>query len=277
MLSATEEESKVKVSLVQMNSQNDKAANLATAVSMVNEVVQKERSDLVVLPEYFAFLGDSPAEMHDSGETFPGGEVYSTLSELAKKNGITLHAGSIVEREGNRFYNTTLVFGPDGGEVARYRKMHLFDVDTPNGVSYRESDSVARGEEVVTYKAGDVTVGCAICYDIRFPELFRALRDKGADVVVLPAAFTLATGKDHWEVLARARAIETQTYFLAVGQTGTHASGKKACWGHSMVIDPWGHMIAQCSDGVGITSASLNLAYTSTVRANVPVANHHVL
>lgn len=267
----------MKVSLVQMNSQNDKELNLATAVSLVDQVVEKEKPDLVVLPEYFAFLGDTPAEMHGSGEVFPGGEIYSTLSALAKKHSITLHAGSIVEQEGNRFYNSTLVFGPDGSQIARYRKMHLFDVDTPNGTSYRESDSVARGEEVVTYKVGDVTVGCGICYDIRFPELFRALRDKGADVIVLPAAFTLATGKDHWEVLARARAIETQTYFLAVGQTGTHAGGKKACWGHSMVIDPWGHMIAQCSDGVGTTSASLNLDYTATVRANVPVANHHVL
>lgn len=267
----------MKVSLVQMNSQNDKALNIETAIKMVDDVVKNEQPDLVVLPEYFAFLGDSPAEMHESGEVFPDGEIYATFSGLAKKHGITLHAGSIVEREGNRFYNATLVFGPDGKQIARYRKMHLFDVDTPNGISYRESDSVARGEEVVTYKVGDKTVGCAICYDIRFPELFRALRDKGADVIVLPAAFTLMTGKDHWEVLARARAIETQTYFLAVGQTGTHGALKKACWGHSMVIDPWGHMIAQSSDGVGTTSATLNFDYTSTVRANVPVANHHVL
>ncbi len=140
-----------------------------------------------------------------------------------------------------------------------------------------KSDSVARGEEVVTYKVGDKTVGCGICYDIRFPELFRALRDKGADVIVLPAAFTLMTGKDHWEVLARARAVETQTYFLAVGQIGTHAGGKKACWGHSMVIDPWGHIVAQCSDSVGTAGAVLDFDYSAKVRANVPVANHHVL
>ncbi|MBB4403651.1 nitrilase [Agrobacterium tumefaciens] len=215
--------------------------------------------------------------MHESGEEFPGGEIYSLLSDLARKHAITLHAGSIVEKEGNRFYNSTLVFGPDGKQIARYRKIHLFDVDTPNGISYRESDSVARGEEVVTYKVGDRTVGCGICYDIRFPELFRALRDKGADVIVLPAAFTLMTGKDHWEVLARARAVETQTYFLAVGQIGTHAGGKKACWGHSMVIDPWGHIVAQCSDTVGTAGAVLDFDYSAKVRANVPVANHHVL
>lgn len=267
----------MKVSLVQMNSRNDKAENLKVAAGLIEKTVEEDKPDLVVLPEYFAFLGDGPAEMHGSGEEFPGGEIYRLLSGLANKHAITLHAGSIVEKEGNRFYNTTLVFGPDGNQIARYRKIHLFDVDTPNGVSYRESDSVARGEEVITYKVRDKTVGCAICYDIRFPELFRALRDKGADVVVLPAAFTLMTGKDHWEVLARARAIETQTYFLAVGQIGTHAGGKKACWGHSMVIDPWGHMVAQCSDRVGIASASLDFDYSAKVRADVPVANHHVL
>lgn len=267
----------MKVSLVQINSQDDKPRNIARAVELVEQVHRAEKPDLIALPEYFAFLGDGPAQMHGSGETLPEGETYKTLSGLARKLGVTLHAGSIVEQDGNRFYNTTLVFGPDGSQIARYRKMHLFDVETPNGIVYRESDSVARGEEVVTYKVGDVTIGCAICYDIRFPELFRALRDQGADVIVLPAAFTLATGKDHWEVLARARAIETQTWFLAPAQIGTHAGGKKACWGHSMVIDPWGHVVARCSDGEGVTSATLDFAYTGTVRANLPVAQHHVL
>ncbi|BDA83648.1 carbon-nitrogen hydrolase [Aureimonas sp. SA4125] len=267
----------MKVSLIQMNSQGDLAGNIETAVSLVEKAVAADSPSLVVLPEYFAYLGEGAKNMHGSGEVFPGGPIYTALADLARRLEITLHAGSIVEREGNQHYNTTLVFGPDGAEIARYRKMHLFDVDTPNGISYRESDSVGRGEQVVTYKVGDITVGCAICYDIRFPELFRALRDRGADVIVLPAAFTLMTGKDHWETLARARAIETQTYFLAVGQTGTHADGRKACWGHSMVIDPWGHVVAQCSDGVGTTSAALNFDYTATVRANVPVADHHVL
>ena len=151
---------------------------------------------------------------------------------------MTQDAGSIVEKDGENFYTTSLVFGPDGERVSRYRKIHLVDVETPEGIVYRESDSIHRGKDVVTYKIGDVTVGCGICYDIRFPELFQRLRDIGADVIVLPAAFTLSTGKDHWEVLARARAIETQTYFVAVGQTGTHAAGRKACYGHSLVVHP---------------------------------------
>ena len=123
------------------------------------------------------------------------------MSDLAARHKVTIHAGSVVEREGNNHYNTTLVFGPTGEEIARYRKMHLFDVDIAGGISYRESDTISRGEEVVTYKVGETTVGCAICYDIRFPELFRKLRDNGSDVIVLPAAFTLMTGKDHWEIL----------------------------------------------------------------------------
>lgn len=267
----------MKVSLIQMNSKEDKAVNLAGAERLVRQVVEDEEPDLVVLPEYFAFLGEGRENIHASGEIFPDGESYKSLAALAKDLEITLHAGSMVEVAGNRHYNTSLVFGPDGSELVRYRKIHLFDVETPGGVVYRESDTIDRGEEIVTYQLGDVTIGCAICYDLRFPELFRALRDKGADVIVLPAAFTLMTGKDHWEVLARARAIETETYFLAVGQTGAHGDGRKWCWGHSMVIDPWGHIVAQASDGVGTTSARIDTARIEKVRQDIPVAQHHVL
>lgn len=267
----------MKVSVIQMNSDADKAKNLDEAERLVREVVAEEAPDLVVLPEYFAFLGEGRDAVHGSGEIFPEGAVYQRMAALAKELGVTLHAGSMVEKSGNNHFNASVVFDPEGKEIAKYRKIHLFDVDTPGGVSYRESDTISRGEDVVTYKVGDTTVGCAICYDIRFPELFRALRDKGADVIVLPAAFTLMTGKDHWEVLARARAIETQTYFVAVGQTGAHADGKKWCWGHSMVIDPWGHLVAQSSDGVGTATAKLDLARIAKVRGDVPVAQHHVM
>lgn len=267
----------MKISLIQMNSQNDKAANLQTAATLIETAIRDENPQLVVLPEYFAFLDDDRNAMHASAETFPGGETWSFLSETAARHGVTLHAGSLVEKEGEAFYNTSLAFGPDGQQIARYRKIHLFDVETPEGIVYRESDSIRRGRDVVTYKIGNVTVGCGICYDIRFPELFQQLRDLGADIIVLPAAFTLSTGKDHWEILARARAIETQTYFVAVGQTGTHASGRKACYGHSMVVNPWGHMIAQSPDLVAAVTAKIDLEYINTVRQNIPVANHHIL
>ncbi|GJD51744.1 Deaminated glutathione amidase [Methylobacterium crusticola] len=268
----------MKVSLIQMNSQNDKAANLRTAREMIEKVVTEDRADLIVLPEYFAFLDASPEAMRASAENFPNGESYRLISGLAEGHKVTIHAGSVVEQDGNDFYNATLVFGPDGRQLAHYRKMHLFDVDAPGGASYRESNMVSRGERIVTYEAsGGVKVGCAICYDIRFPELFRKLRDAGAAVIVLPAAFTLMTGKDHWELLARARACETQTWFLATGQTGTHAGGRNACFGHSMIVNPWGHVTAQASDGVGTVSGRLDFAYTDKVRAAVPVAQHHVI
>lgn len=267
----------MKASLIQMNTQGDKAANLDAAEKLIEQAVAQEKPDLVVLPELFAYLGVDPAQIHASGETFPDGESYQRMSKLAKRLKVAIHAGSVVERRGNRFYNSTVVFDADGKELARYSKIHLFDVEVPNGASFRESDTISRGEDVVTYKLGDATVGCAICYDIRFPELFRQLRDKGADVIVLPAAFTLATGKDHWEVLVRARAIETQTYFLATGQTLSFADGKKWNWGHSMIVDPWGHIVAQASDGVGSTSARLDLSYVEKVRDQIPVATHHVI
>lgn len=267
----------MKVGMVQMNSQPDKAGNLAEAERLISSLAVSERPDLIVLPEYFASIGGDRDFIHANGESFPEGEAYRLIARLARQFGVTIHCGSLVERSGNQFFNTSLVFGPDGGEIARYRKMHLFDIDAPGGTSYRESDTISRGEDIVTFKVGDVTVGCAICYDIRFPELFRALRDRGADVIVLPAAFTLMTGKDHWEVLARARAIETQTYFVAVGQTLSHDDGKFWCWGHSMIVDPWGHVVAQCSDGVGTACATLDFDLVGSVRAKVPVASHHVL
>lgn len=266
----------MKVGVVQMNSQDDKAENIAVASSLVAKCAE-DGARLIVLPEYFAYLGSTPDNARASAETPPHGDAYAAMKALAAKHKVTLHAGSIVEQDGNQFYNTSLVFGPDGEEKARYRKIHLFDVDVPGGARYRESDMVGRGDKIVTYDADDVTVGCTICYDLRFAELFRALRDKGAKVIVLPAAFTLMTGKDHWEVLLRARAIETQCWIIASAQIFNHADGKKACYGHSMIIDPWGHVTAMVPDQVGATTAVLDFDRQDSIRANLPVAHHHVL
>ncbi len=269
----------MRISVVQMNSQSDKDANIAEAVRLIKEAALSA-PQIIALPEYFACLSDNPNEMHASAEVLPpdghGADAYATMSSLAKELGLTIHAGSIVEQHGNSFFNTTIVFGPNGDDIARYRKIHLFDVDVPGGASYRESDSVARGEGVTTYKVGDVTVGCGICYDLRFPELFRALRDQGAEVIVLPAAFTLMTGKDHWEVLLRARAIETQCYIVAPAQIFGHGTGK-ACFGHSMIIDPWGQVTAMVPDEVGVATATIDLKRVQNVRTKLPVAQHHVL
>jgi nitrilase len=200
--------------------------------------------------------------------------------ELAAKHGIFVHAGSFMERiEGeDRIHNTSIVFNRKGDEIARYRKIHLFDVTTPDGVAYKESATVKAGDLIVTYDCEGVTVGCAICYDLRFPDLFQALADKGAEVIALPAAFTQQTGKDHWEVLLRARAIETETYVCAAAQTGTFTvnNESRATYGHSLVADPWGLVVAKASDGVGIVSTRLDMGLVKRVRKLIPVAQHRV-
>lgn len=267
----------MKLGIAQLNPQDDREANLKAASDAVVRLAD-DGCNLIALPEYVGFMHSDRALMQEHAETFPGGRVYDAMAALAQRLKITLHAGSLIEKaEGGRLYNASAVFGPDGREIARYRKIHLFDVDVPGGIRYRESDFVGHGNQVVTYRVGEITVGAAICYDLRFPEMWRALRDQGAQVIVIPAAFTLATGKDHWEVLLRARAIETQTFVAAVAQCLTHAGGTRACWGHSMIIDPWGHMISQCSDGPGITSARLDFQVLERTRRDLPVANHHVL
>ncbi|MBT5570229.1 MAG: carbon-nitrogen hydrolase family protein [Alphaproteobacteria bacterium] len=274
----------MKISAIQMNTGSEKANNLVQARDLVACAVAQDTPDMVVLPEVFAFMGASVAEKRAAAEELPmagqnGGEAYECLRDLAREHGIFVHGGSFVERDGDAFFNTTLAFDRDGAELARYRKIHLFDVTTPDGRSYRESDTFGAGQAVVTYRADTATIGCSICYDLRFAELYRALAEAGADVIMVPAAFTLQTGKDHWEVLLRARAIETQTYIVAAAQTGSYFEGndERVSWGHSMIVNPWGHMIAQAGEGVGHTSAALDLDYLSTVRARIPVAQHRVL
>ena len=184
-----------------------------------------------------------------------------------------------MERDGDAFYNTTIAFDRAGGGLARYRKIHLFDVTTPDGRSYQESATFGAGRDVVTYDADGTTIGCSICHGLRFAELYRALAEAGADVVMVPAAFTLQTGKDHWEVLLRALAIETQTYIVAPAQTGTYREGndERASWGHSMIVNPWGHLLSQAGEGTGHTSAALDLHYLADVRARIPVAQHRIM
>jgi predicted amidohydrolase len=267
----------MQISVIQMNSRADKSENLRIAEHLINEAA-RSAPDLIVLPEYFAHLGDNRDDSRSAAELFGEGEAWKMISSLAVRNRVTVHAGSMMERAGNSYFNATAVFDPQGRQIAHYRKLHLFDVDVPGGLVYRESDNVSRGEAVVTYKVGDVTVGCSICYDLRFPELFRALRDAGAQVIVLPAAFTLMTGKDHWEVLLRARAIETQCFVAASAQIFGHGqNGQKVCYGHSMVIDPWGMVVAQVPDRVGHAAASIDLDQLADIRTKLPVANHHIL
>ncbi len=270
----------MKVSLIQMNSIDDKPANLAAAADLIRRAVAEEQPDWILLPECFDFLGGTREAKIEAAERFPDGPAYRLMSGLARQHGIFIHAGSVLERiDGEeRIGNTTVVFDRSGAEIARYRKIHLFDITAPDGTDYKESASFKPGEAVVTYDCEGVTVGCSICYDIRFPQLFQALADRGAEMIALPAAFTLQTGKDHWEVLCRARAIETETYFCAAAQTGTFTQGNqtRATYGHSLVADAWGHVVARASDGVGTVSSRLDFGRVAKVRAMIPVAKHRV-
>jgi predicted amidohydrolase len=259
----------MKVALIQMNSQGDKGANLAQAKRLIEQAVAEERPDLVALPEVWTLLSEDAAAKR--------GEAYGLLQELAARHRVVLHGGSLIERDGEALYNTTVVFGPDGAELARYRKLHLFDIVTPDGREYRESATFTGGARVVCFDALGTRIGLSICYDLRFPELYVQLAKEGAKVILVPSAFTLQTGKDHWEVLLRARAIETQTYVLAPAQWGRFAGGARATYGHTLVADPWGHVIAKAQDKVGYIAARLDLEEVERVRRRMPCAEHRVL
>jgi deaminated glutathione amidase len=263
--------------VVQMSSGPDRGANLRGAEALVRGAVGRG-ARLVVLPEVFAWRGADPTDPA-SAEPIPG-PTTEAMAALARELSIFLCMGSILEAVPNesRRFNTSCLLDPAGTIVARYRKMHLFDVALPGRVAVRESASRLPGDTPVTIRTPLATLGCSICYDLRFPDLFQALAEKGAEIIALPAAFTMQTGKDHWEVLLRARAIETETYVCASAQTGSFTVGneQRQTYGHSLVADPWGHVVAKASDGVGIVSARLDPALVKRVRGLIPVAEHKV-
>jgi nitrilase len=264
-----------------MNSIDDKAKNIEMARALIERAVAEERPDWILLPETFDWAGGTTAQRMAAAETVPDGPAYSMCQEMARRHRVFVHAGSINEKVAgeDKVYNTTVVFDRTGACIARYRKIHLFDVTTPDGVEYRESAHVKPGDAVVAYDCEGVTVGAAICYDLRFPELFQALTRKGAQLIALPAAFTLQTGKDHWEVLIRARAIENATYFAAAAQCGSFPQGnsQRHTYGHSMMVDPWGHVVAMASDGPGVVTSRIDPRRVKQVRGQIPVHQHRRL
>ncbi|MCO6181031.1 carbon-nitrogen hydrolase family protein [Ciceribacter sp. RN22] len=270
----------MKISLIQMNSQPDRDLNLRSAEDLMRQAVERDTPHLIVLPEHFDWSGGTTAAKLAAADHAPGGEAYRMLQAFAARQKVWVHGGSLLERtEGSKTYNTTVVFDPQGNEVGRYRKVHLFDIEAPDGKVYRESETVAPGDGLFIYEAHGFRIGCAICYDLRFPRLFDALADAGVDIVILPAAFTMQTGKDHWDVLCRARAIEHQVYFVACGQWGgyTAADGdRRFTYGNSLVCDPWGQIIARAVDQVGIVSTHLDHARVRAVRELIPAASHKV-
>jgi len=276
----------MRASLIQFEAGADRAANMQAVDALLGQAMAGAKPDIISLPEMWSCLGGDRATKLAQAEALPAfgapgeGPLWRYLSATARRHAITLHGGSIGEREGERLFNTTLVFGPDGAELARYRKIHLFDITTPNGQGYHESSLFGAGTAVVTATAPGLTLGLSICYDLRFPELFLALRRAGAEAICVPAAFTAETGRDHWEVLLRARAIETQCYVLAAATCGTHhdAGGRpRQTWGHAMIIDPWGAVLAQLDDQPGIATAALAPAQLTRVRDAMPVLQHRRL
>jgi predicted amidohydrolase len=257
----------MRVAAVQLNSTAEKARNLASAEGLVRAAAA-DGAELVALPEKWNLL--APGEELVAGAEPLDGPSLAAARGWARALGIHLLAGSISERagEGEKPFNTSVLIGPDGEDLAVYRKIHMFDVDV-GGVSYRESAHEQPGEEIVTAPVGDVLAGLTVCYDLRFPELYRILAVRGARLITVPAAFTSATGRDHWEVLLRARAIENAVFVLAPGQIGK-APPHFDSHGRSMIVDPWGVVLATAPDEERFVAADLDLAAQERVREALP-------
>jgi predicted amidohydrolase len=257
----------IRAAAIQMSSTPNKAENLETAERLMRQTVAAG-AELVALPELFSCHGLEKA-YRENAEPVPG-PTTGVLGELARELRAYVLGGSILEGEpgAERLHNTSTFFDPSGELTAAYRKIHLFDVKAPDR-DYLESNTVAPGREIVTAKAGPATLGLSVCYDVRFPELYRLLALRGAEILAVPAAFTLQTGKDHWELLLRARAVENQAYVIAPAQWGQKADGRWT-YGRSMIVDPWGTVLATCPDRDGFALATIDLDYLDRFRTEFP-------
>jgi deaminated glutathione amidase len=268
----------MKVAAIQMCSGMEVGANLATAGRLLAEAAAAG-AGLAVLPENFAFMGRHERDRLAVAEADGSGPIQDFLATTARALGITLIGGTIPVRvpDGARVAAASLVLGPDGSRLGRYDKIHLFDVDLPDGGgTYRESAGTAAGTtpEVVSTPLGPT--GVTVCYDLRFPELYRTLVARGAVLLVVSAAFTVPTGEAHWEVLLRARAIENLSAVVAAAQWGEHANGRRT-WGHSLIVDAWGQVLAQLPAGEGYVLAQIDLGRQAAVRKEFPALTHRVL
>jgi predicted amidohydrolase len=267
----------VRVALCQMNSRDDVDENRRRAGELLEEAAAGD-ADLAGLPEVWTYMG-SARRHREVAEPVPG-RTSDWLAETARRHEMWILGGSILEAgDEGKVFNTSLLFDRAGELVARYRKIHLFDVELPGQPPIRESFSYAHGEEIVTAETEFGRVGLSICYDVRFPELYRALVARGAEIVFVPSAFTFETGKDHWDVLLRARAIEGQTFVLAPAQWGAWgpSEANRRCYGNSLAVDPWGRVIARATEGVGVTFAELDLDDVRRVRERLPALSHRRL
>ncbi len=251
-----------------MNSTDDRERNLSMAMELIDRAADRG-AELVALPENTDSI-DRHSVKVDSAEPVDG-PTFQRFADKAASRGIWLLAGSIAERssEEGKARNTSVLFAPDGARAAVYRKIHLFDVDLENGRSFRESRQIEAGSEIVVVDTPLARFGLSICYDVRFPELYRELAARGSEVLLIPSAFTAETGKDHWEVLVRARAIENTSWVIAPAQVGHHLK-ERSSYGHTMIVDPWGVVVARCSDGPGFCMAEIDPAILERTRRAIP-------
>ena len=265
----------MKIAAVQMVSTPDVARNLEAAKALVARAAA-EGAELVVLPEYFCLMGRNDRDKLGVAEHPGSGPIQQMLAQAAKAHGVWLVGGTLpmaIEGNAERVTNTNLVYSPQGELAARYDKMHLFRYD--NGTEqYDEGRVLAAGTEPVAFDAAGVRVGLSVCYDLRFPELYRALMQPPCDLLSVPSAFTYPTGAAHWEMLLRARAVENQCYVIAAAQGGTHENGRRT-YGHSLVVDPWGEIVAiRREEGEGVVVAELDAARMASVRMQLPALAH---
>lgn len=273
----------LRVAVLQLNSGEDVDANLSSVEQLVTRAVD-ERAELVMLPENFAFMGPQAHKVALAepllGELAELGQrpIQDRMAALARRAGCHLLLGGFAERSSDpaRPFNTSLLLTPQGGPKAYYRKLHLFDIDLPDGTALRESRATSAGDRVVVTDVGPLKLGLSVCYDLRFPELYRRQVELGAQLLSVPSAFTLQTGPAHWHVLLRARAIENQCWVAAPAQWGRHAEGR-ASFGHALIADPWGQVVSQCSEGLGYALADVNLALLRGVRERLPCLAHRKL
>jgi predicted amidohydrolase len=266
----------MRVAVVQLNTQDDLLLNLSRLREWIGRAAEAG-AQFVTLPENFAFMGEE-ARKREIAERIDGafpGPILETLCEAAAKHGVWVLGGGMPEASNDpaRPFNTSVVVDSKGAVTATYRKVHLFDVSLPDGTHLRESAATSAGTHAVTTEVLGVRVGLTVCYDVRFPELYRRLVDQGARIVTVPSAFTLTTGKDHWHTLLRARAIEDQVWVLAPAQHGKHPKGRQT-YGKSLVVDPWGEVVAQCTEGEGFALARLDFDYQDRVRTSLPSLLH---
>lgn len=259
--------SKLKAALVQMNVGTDRSINLQNASKLIKQA-KEAGAKLVALPECF----NSPygtSFFNEYAEVFNQGPTSEMLAKAAKDNQIYLVGGTFPEREGQKIYNTCSVWDPEGKLLAKYRKMHLFDIDVPGGITFKESDILSAGKDLVSFNVGDFKVGIGICYDIRFEELAKLYRKEGCSLLIYPGAFNMTTGPLHWELLQRGRAIDNQLYVFAISP----ARGEKGyiAWGHSQATDPWGKIIAQADAGEEVLLCDLDLDACTKVRQQIPI------